>query len=152
MRRKEKTITDRNEILEILSMEKICRIAFTDGKTPYIIPVNYGYKDNTLYIHCAKAGRKIELIKKNSTVCFEIEHDVHIIQADTACRWDTLYTSIIGYGNAELVTDTSSVINALDVIMKQQSGQDGWSYDESSLKNVMIIKITVESLSGKRST
>jgi len=151
MRRKEKTITDRNEILEILTMEKICRIAFADDKTPYIVPVNYGYRDNSLYIHCAKAGRKIEMIKKNSIVCFEIEHDVHTVQADTACRWDTLYTSIIGYGNAELVTDTSSVIDALDVIMKQQSGQDEWSYDERSLKNVMIIKIIIESISGKRS-
>jgi len=144
MRRKEKAITDRNKIMEILSTEKICRIAITDGTTPYIVPVNYGYKDNALYIHCAKEGRKIDIIKKNSVVCFEIEHDVRIVQADTACRWTTLYTSIIGYGKAELV--------ALNVIMKQQSAFEEWSYDETSLKNVMIIKIAIESLSGKCSS
>jgi len=74
------------------------------------------------------------------------------VQADTACRWTTLYTSIIGYGKAELVTDTSSVIDALNVIMKQQSAFEEWSYDETSLKNVMIIKIAIESLSGKCSS
>lgn len=151
MRRKEKVITDRNEILNVLASEKICRIAFADGKTPYLVPVNYGYKDNALYVHSAKEGRKIEIIKENNTVCFEIEHDVQIVRADNACRWTTLYTSIIGYGRAELVTDTPSVMNALDVIMKQQSGQETWSYDEAILKNVAIIKITIASISGKRS-
>ena len=150
MRRKEKEIRDRDEILKILSSQKICRIGLADDNTPYIVPVHYGYKDNALYIHCAKEGRKIDIIRKNSTVCFEIEHDVRIIADDTACRWTTIYTSIIGYGKAELITDRPTVVKALNVIMKQQSGRAQWHYDDRDLNRVGIIKIAIESLSCKR--
>lgn len=150
MRRKEKEITDRDEILNILSSEKICHIGLADDSIPYIVPVHYGYKDNSLYIHCAKEGRKIDIIQKNSTVCFEIEHEVRIIADETACRWTTTYTSIIGYGTAELIIDRPSVIDALNVIMKQQSGREPWHYDERDLNRVAIIKISIDSLSCKR--
>jgi nitroimidazol reductase NimA-like FMN-containing flavoprotein (pyridoxamine 5'-phosphate oxidase superfamily) len=150
MRRREKKITDRDEILKILASEKICRIAFADDSTPYIVPVHYGYSDNALYIHCAKEGRKIDIIKKNNTVCFEIEHDVRIVSADTACRWTTLYTSIIGYGTAAIITDTAMVVDALNVIMKQQSGHGTWNYNERDLGRVAVIKISIETLSCKR--
>jgi len=151
MRRKEKAMTNQKEVFEILTSEKICHIALSDGTIPYIVPVNYGYKDNALYIHSAKTGRKIEMIKKNNAICFEIESDVQIVQSDTACKWTTHYTSIIGYGKAELLSEREAVKEALDIIMRQQSGRNGWKYSEEGLKKVVIIKIKIDSISRKYS-
>jgi nitroimidazol reductase NimA-like FMN-containing flavoprotein (pyridoxamine 5'-phosphate oxidase superfamily) len=151
MRRTEKAITDKDEILEILSSEKVCRIALSDDLMPYVVPVNYGYENNALYIHSAKSGKKIEIIEKNDAICFEIEKDVEIVPADNACTWTTRYVSVIGCGRAELLLDHGSVTDALEVIMRQQSGREGWSYGQSQLKNVVIIKINIDSISGKRS-
>ena len=80
MRRKEKEIIDQNIIEEILTNSFICRVAFFDEEYPYIVPMNYGYRDNTLYFHCGLQGRKIDLIKRNNKVGFEIEHKHEIIK------------------------------------------------------------------------
>jgi uncharacterized protein len=80
MRRAEKEITNRGEIDSILSKATVCRIGFYDQRTPYIVPMNFGYSDNCLYLHSAPQGKKIELLKRNPLVCFEVEHDVAILE------------------------------------------------------------------------
>jgi len=72
MRRKDREITDPKEIEEILANNIICRIAFSDGKNPYIVAMNYGYQKNKIFLHSAKEGKKIKIIKDNNQVCFEI--------------------------------------------------------------------------------
>jgi len=62
LRRKEKEITNRNEIEEILTHNTICRIALSDNNIPYLIPMNYGYKENKIFLHSAGTGKKIEII------------------------------------------------------------------------------------------
>ena len=73
MRRNEREITDPKIIEEIIHQATICRIALYDADYPYIVPLNYGYESGALYFHSAKEGKKIDLIRKNSRVCFEIE-------------------------------------------------------------------------------
>ena len=68
MRRKDRQITDKDIINEILLKSDIARIALFDNEYPYIIPMNYGYKDNALYFHCAPEGKKLDLIKRNNNV------------------------------------------------------------------------------------
>ena len=68
MRRSEREITESTVIEEILAGAEICRIAMIDGNLPYLLPFNYGYRDNVIYIHCAPEGRKINILKKNKTV------------------------------------------------------------------------------------
>ena len=138
--------------MNVLKSSKICRLALADVNTPYIVPVNYGYKDNALYVHSAKSGKKIDFLKKNPLVCFEVESDVQIIASENACDWSTRYKCVIGYGRAELLYDKETVEDALDIIMYHQSGHGGWSYAEKKeLNKVTIIKITIRSLTGKRS-
>ncbi len=151
MRRKEKAITDQNELIAILKTSKICRLALADENTPYIVPLNYGYKDNALYIHSALSGKKLDLIKKNKLVCFEIESNVKIVPSNSACKYSTHYKCIIGLGRAELIHDRGSIKEALDIIMHHQTGRNGWSYSEESANKVMIIKIAIESMTGKKS-
>ncbi len=119
MRRKEKEIKDRKIIEEILSTSLICRVALFDNECPYVIPMNYGYKKNTLYFHCAPQGKKIDLIKQNNKVGFEIEQTHEIIKNNISCKWTTNYSSVIGNGVIGIVTDYNEKIAGLDILMQQ---------------------------------
>ncbi len=85
MRKKDREIKDAKELKEILQKADVCRIAFAVDGVPYIVTMNFGYvwKDHlTLYFHCAKEGKKLELTKRNNTVCFEMDTDHEIVEAD----------------------------------------------------------------------
>ena len=64
MRRKEKEIKDKKEIEQIFKYSHVCRLGIFDGKMPYIVPMNFGYRDNILYFHSALEGRKVDIQKK----------------------------------------------------------------------------------------
>lgn len=151
MRRKNQEITNKKIIEEILSKSVICRIAMIDRDEPYIVPVNYGYSDNVIYIHSASKGKKIELLEKNNNVCFEIEYHSEIIKKEKACDWNTKYRSVIGYGNIEIITDEESKKQGLDFVMKQHGSKGNNVYKNSSLKNMVILKLNIEKLTGKQS-
>lgn len=136
--------------MEILNTSKICRIALFDSPYPYIVPMNYGYADNQLYFHCAKEGKKIELIKSNNKVCFEIEQSHEIIADDVSCKWSTKYQSIIGFGTIELLTDLEEKRKGLDTIMIQHGKKDN-AYKDSALDKVMVLKLNIDNLTGKQS-
>jgi nitroimidazol reductase NimA-like FMN-containing flavoprotein (pyridoxamine 5'-phosphate oxidase superfamily) len=151
MRRKKQEITDKEIIKEILSKSIICRLGLIDGGRSYIVPVNYGYSDNTIYIHSASEGKKIELLKLNNNVCFEIEYHSEIIKKEKACDWNTKYRSVIGYGSIEIITDEEEKKQGLDFIMKQHGSKDNNVYKNSSLKNMVILKLNIEEITGKQS-
>jgi nitroimidazol reductase NimA-like FMN-containing flavoprotein (pyridoxamine 5'-phosphate oxidase superfamily) len=130
----------------------ICRLAIAENNIPYIVPVNYGYRNGALYIHSAPEGRKISIIEKNDMVCFEVESGVRMIPADSACGFSMAYRSVIGYGRARIIQDRSMKREALEIIMRQQTGSEGWSYSEDALGKTAVIKVEIESMSGKKSS
>ena len=150
MRKKEYQITDFSEIEKIIESSLICRLGLCNNNIPYVVPLNFGYKEKVLYFHSAPEGKKIEYIRKNNNVCFEIEGPVKIIEAVSACNWATKYTSIIGWGKVDFVSDTREKKDALDIIMKHHSKKTGWKYSESSIKKVCIFKVIIEKANGKR--
>ena len=107
MRRKDREVTDLNEIKNILDMCKTASIAMLDKNTPYVVPLSYGYdiEDGTmiLYFHCAKEGRKTDVLKDNNNVCFTIFSEGEPLYAETPCNSGYYYSSIIGNGVAEFV-------------------------------------------------
>jgi len=105
MRKKDKEIKDPREIEEIISANKICRIALCDKDTPYIVPMNFGYKENKIFFHTARKGKKIDIIKKNKKVCFEITDSIEILRAEKACNFSTKYRSVIGFGSIKIANN-----------------------------------------------
>lgn len=150
MRNKEKEITNRAEIDKIIGESKVCRLALCDGDMPYIIPVNFGYKNDTIYIHCAPEGKKLDIIRKNPNICFEFDQCNEIIEKDKACNWSIKYKSVIGFGLASIVNDYDSKIYALKIIMSQYSEKQH-TFSEDSVKKTAIIQILIKNLSGKQS-
>jgi len=154
MRRKEKEIKDIKEIEEIIRKAGVCRLGLAVDNTPYVVPVNFGYDagENCLYIHCAKEGRKLDMIKQNNTVCIEMDIDMEISGSENeACKCSTAYRSVIGYGTAFIIEDFDQKKKALDVIMSHYSSAASFEYGKKSVENVGIIKIAITHLNGKKS-
>ncbi|MCP3874286.1 MAG: pyridoxamine 5'-phosphate oxidase family protein [Desulfobacteraceae bacterium] len=150
MRRKEKEITNTIDIEKIIMESDVCRIAMVDGQTPYIVPMNFGYKDNTLFFHSALSGKKIDLIRKNSNICFEVDHVIKFKKAALACDWGIEYKSVIGFGKAQFIEDAKEKKSALNIIMSQYSGRS-FEYSDEMLEKTMVIKVPIDKMSGKQS-
>jgi uncharacterized protein len=151
MRRAEKEITNRREIDSILSKAIVCRIGIIDHEMPYIVPMNFGYKDDILYLHSAQDGKKIELLKRNPMVCFEVECDLEIINTGIPCKWSMNYTSVIGYGKANFITDLEQKRKALHIIIDHYSPGSSYIFPEKNLKEVTVIKIEISDMTAKKS-
>lgn len=150
MRRKEKEIRDRQRIEEIMKKALVCRLAMCDDGAPYLVPVNFGYENNAIYIHSAYEGKKIDILRKNNRVCFEMETNVQLVSADAACDWGTLYASVIGCGRAEFIEDEEGKRKGLEIIFRHYS--DGvCEFKEKGFRKALVIKIEIESLTGKSS-
>ena len=150
MRRKDQEITSREEIELIIQKSLVCRLAMVDEYGPYIVPLNFGYKNNTLYFHSAKKGKKLDILEKNNQVCCEFDIDLKMKKAAKPCEWGIEYKSVIGFGKASFVEDFESKGKALDIIMGHYSGKS-FPYSEADLKKVAIIKVKLLNVTGKRS-
>lgn len=151
MRRKDREITDQKIIDDILSNSLICRVAMMDGDKPYIVPLNYGYNDNALYIHSAPIGKKIELLKLNKNVCFEIDVVGDLIKGDMSCDWSINYSSLIGYGTIDIITDFDKKQTGLDIIMQQHGKSENNVYKKHNVDSIVILKLNIELITGKQS-
>jgi nitroimidazol reductase NimA-like FMN-containing flavoprotein (pyridoxamine 5'-phosphate oxidase superfamily) len=150
MRRKEREIKNNKEIEEIINCSHVCRIALSENGLSYIIPVCFGYSKKSIYFHCANAGKKIDLIKKNNKVCFEFDIYEGLITNGNPCDWDVRYKSVIGYGKAFFIGGAQEKINALNIILRHYS-EESFAFPENSIQNVTVIKVEIEELTGKRS-
>jgi len=150
MRRKDKEITDRARIESIIRRSKVCRLAMVDENRPYMVPLCFGYKDNFLYFHSARNGKKIDVLEKNDAVCFEFDVDSEPIKADNACEWGMKYESVIGFGTASFIDDLEAKREAMDIIVQQYL--DGtYTYSDAKLNNICIIKVEIIHMTGKQS-
>jgi len=150
MRRAEREIKDKKAIEDILRQATVCRLGLCEGGMPYVVPVSFGYDDDGLYFHSAPEGRKMETIKTNPHVCFEVDVDHEFVPADTACNWTVRFRSVIGFGKARLVEDPEEKRRALDVILEHYSDR-AYEYREGALDEVALIQIQIENITGKQS-
>jgi hypothetical protein len=121
-----------------------------DGDEPYIVPMNFGYDGKSLFFHCAKEGRKIEVLRRNGKVCFEMDLDTEVIKGDVACKWSMRYRSVEGVGHAHLVEDVEAKRNGLNVIMSHYA-KGPFEYAERGFDLALVIRVDIKSISGKRS-
>jgi nitroimidazol reductase NimA-like FMN-containing flavoprotein (pyridoxamine 5'-phosphate oxidase superfamily) len=151
MRRKDKEITSRKELELILQKATICRIGLMDHAKPYIVPMNFGYKKGCLYFHSATSGKKIDIIQDNNTVCFEVDIDHDITNTGVPCNWSSKYQSVIGYGKAVLVEDIKEKREALTILIRHYEPGMSYQFSEERLRTVAVIKLIIESMTGKKS-
>ena len=150
MRRKESQIKEISEIEGIIRKATVCRIALCENDKPYLVPVCFGYADHTLYFHSAPEGKKLDILRKNNNVCFEMEIDTSAVENDKACAWSFRYKSVIGYGKALFVKDPALKQKALEIILSQYSNRK-FEIPENELRKTEVLKVEIDEITGKKS-
>ena len=153
MTRREREITDIDEIRGILDRAKIVHVGMVDGNRPYVVPMNYGYTLNdgklTYYLHGAMRGRKLDVIRANPNVFVELDTDIVPFEGEVACKYGLCYSSVMGEGVAEIVEDTELKKEALSIFMKTQTGKD-FEFNDKMVSVVSIIKINISEFTAKK--
>ncbi len=151
MRRKDREITDLKDIEGILGRGFVCHLGLTDGARAYIVPLNYAYMDNAIYIHSASEGKKIDMMKANNNVCFQIDINTNDIErrGDEPCEWGTKFECIMGTGKARFLEDPKEKCAALNLIVGRYAKRK-FEFPESEVSATTVIKIEIEEISGKR--
>jgi nitroimidazol reductase NimA-like FMN-containing flavoprotein (pyridoxamine 5'-phosphate oxidase superfamily) len=154
MRRSDRELKSKEELINVLTDGKIIHIAFVDKNEPYIVTLNYGYSWDAekikLYFHSASEGRKVNCIKNNPRVCFTISICDPFVQGEQACNYGMKYRSVVGYGQMKIVENDKERISGLNLLMKQYTGKDNWIYDDEMMKKTVVSCLEVEKISGKR--
>ena len=150
--RREKLITDIDKVLDILNKSKVIHLGLVDGDEPYVVPMNYGYtyenEKLTIWLHGATTGRKLDVIRKNPKVFFEMECDLIPFEGDVACKYGISYSSLMGKGIATIVEDSAEKQRALSILMKTQVDMD-FEFNEKLASVVGIIKIEASEFTAK---
>jgi nitroimidazol reductase NimA-like FMN-containing flavoprotein (pyridoxamine 5'-phosphate oxidase superfamily) len=150
MKRSDREIKDQKEIETIIERADVCCIGLSDNNIPYIVPMHFGYKDNCLYFHCAKEGMKIDIIKQNNSVCFEMDINHTLLKTEgRPCGWSAKYQSVIGFGKAFIIESFKEKSEALNIIT-QHYGVDYHTFSKDELEKVSIIKIEIANITGKK--
>lgn len=154
MRRKDREITERSQILALIDKCQVMRLGLVDGDKPYVLPLNYGFEDGpdglTIYFHGAKTGRKTDLIRANPNACFEIDCDTEFVPSDDACEWTTKYASVIGEGRVTILENPDDKRRGFDALMRHLRFPGTPSYPDAVVAKTQVFRLDIDTLSGKR--
>ena len=151
LRRKEKAITNTDEMKKILQQTKYVTIAMSDNNEPYLVTLSHGYDpmDNIIYFHCASDGKKIDILEKNNIVWGQALIDKGYVQG----KCDHLYKTVMFHGHVSFIIDENEKRHALERMIRQLDQNPDMVMKEQitkrSLKRVTIGKIEIDYMSGK---
>lgn len=148
MRRNEKAISA-DEILEVLDNAEygILSTISEDG-TPYGTPLNFVYSDGIIYFHCAREGHKLENIRYNENVCFNVVDSVLLMPEE----FNTQYRSVTVFGKVSVVENTDEKNAGIFDIVKKFSPdfiEEGKAYIERAFNDMHVLKLIPEYITGK---
>ncbi len=152
MRRSDREIKDFNKIVEIIRKCDVCRLALHNEPYPYIVPLNFGldiFDENiVLYFHCANEGQKLDLIRKNNNVSFEMDTAHRIFTDDQKGSCSMEYESVMGNGYIEFVPEKEK-FSALKILMKHYHKED-FEFNVSVIPHTTVFRLVVKSFTAKQ--
>ena len=152
MTKRERQITDEAQIMDILDKGKVLHLGLAVDNEPYVVPMNYGYTHEdgklVIYLHSAVRGKKLDMIRANPKVFFEIDCDLVPFESELPCQYGLAYSSVMGKGIARIVDDVEEKKQAMTVLMKTQTGKD-FTFEDRLVSIVAVIRIDVESYTAK---
>jgi uncharacterized protein len=153
MRRNEREIKNISEIESIIGDSDVCRVALANNNSPYIVTMNFGYmggQNPCLFFHCAPEGKKLEMIKKNNYVCFEMDCNHKLYSGDKGCDWGMNYSSVVGFGYIFIIENRIEKIVGLKQIMVHYGGSGDYSFDENILDRTTLLRLEIAEITGKK--
>jgi nitroimidazol reductase NimA-like FMN-containing flavoprotein (pyridoxamine 5'-phosphate oxidase superfamily) len=149
MRRSDREITDRAELLRILAEARVCRVAMSDHDRPYLVPLAFALDGEDIVLHSARAGRKLDILRRNPAVCFEVEEGVEIDVGPSPCATGMRFRTVIGHGTAELVEDAAERARLLALFGPRYGAPDR-ALPANEIERTAVLRIRVSELTGKR--
>lgn len=154
MRRKEREVLEKKDLLAIIDQCKVCRVATQDRDGLYMIPLNFGYEyeENqlTLFFHSAKEGRKVDAFAQNEKIAFEMDCGHGLVDGgEIACKYSFAFQSITGNGTIQVVEALEEKKRGLTLLMKHQTGKE-FLFQENMTKAVLVYKVLVTNFTGKQ--
>ena len=150
--KRERQVTDPQQILHILDTGKVLHLGMAVDNEPYVVPMNYGYQMEdgklVLYLHSAVQGKKLDMLRANSKVFFEIDCDLMPFEGRVPCQYGLVYSSIMGRGTARIVDDVEEKKQAMTILMKTQAGKD-FTFEDRLVSIVAVIRIDVAEYTAK---
>jgi len=150
VRHADREIKEKEELEMVIRRAEVCRLAMVDHGDPYVVPMNFGYSEGKLYFHCAREGRKLDVLRSNPRVCFEMEGEAQLVRGEEACQWTSRFESVIGWGTATVIMDEEGVKDGLRILMEHYS-PGRFDFEPRSLSLTAVIRVDVERMTGKRS-
>jgi uncharacterized protein len=154
MRRADRRVDGRAGLAAILDEADSCAIAFAVGNEPYIVKLNFGYLWEgalpVLFFHCAREGRKLEMMRANPRVCFSLDSGHELVKGSDPCEWGMKYASIVGYGNLSEIEGEAERRSALDRVMRHYGWDGEGAYGGGPLSATKVLRLEVAEMSGKR--
>jgi nitroimidazol reductase NimA-like FMN-containing flavoprotein (pyridoxamine 5'-phosphate oxidase superfamily) len=152
MRKHNKEIKDPGVIVELLNTCHVGRLGTIGGDGyPMIKPLNFGYAEGRIYFHTAKEGEKIDDIRRNCRVCFEVDLPIAFVRGDNnPCRAEYLYRSVIIKGTAHIVEDREEQKFGLRCLMQKYQPDGGYGgFSDEKLAITGVVRIDIEEMTGK---
>ncbi len=152
MRNAKKEIIDQDDLHRILDEAMVMHLGMLDGDRPYVVPLNFAREGDELWFHAAKVGHKLDCLRAAPAVCVEVDHFSRLRTGPRACDdWSSSYESVIGFGTAEIVEDVAEKLRGLRGLMRKYSGREDWQFSDASVRGTAVVRIRLDSLTGKRS-
>ena len=152
MTKRERQVTDPQQIKEILDTAQVVHLGLCIDNEPYVVPMNYGYtmEDGklTLYLHSAVRGKKLDMIRSNPKVFFEMDCDRKPFEGNLPCQYGLSYSSLMGRGTAAIVEDVEEKKKAMSILMKTQTDKD-FSFEDRLVSIVTVIRIDAAEYTAK---
>ena len=152
MTKRERQVTDLQQIRKILDTAKVLHLGLAVDNMPYVVPMNYGYTMEegklVLYLHSALRGKKLDMIRANPNVFFEMNCDTVAFAGEVACRHGMSYSSVMGCGTAQIVEDVEEKKKAMTILMKTQTEKD-FVFEDRLVSIVAVIRIDVSEYTAK---
>jgi uncharacterized protein len=158
MRRSRCEVKDPQEIIKILDSAKIGRLATVDNLGyPYIIPVNFVFRDGLVYFHSSLKGEKMENLARDSRVCFEVDIPLAYLEVDfnpekNPCRAHQLYHSVIIRGKARILPEGQQKIDILNALVAKHEANRSFAAitsESSGYQACQVIEINPERVTAK---
>ncbi len=145
------TVEEREIIDQIIYKNTLCYVGIIDlNGLPYVIPMNFGYKGDVIYLHSGPDSGSVLALRKNPNICITFCEGQELIyqNEEVACSYRMKSSSVICRGKVEFEQDFDKKVEALNIIMSQYTDRE-FTYSEPAVNNVQIWKVQIDDVSSK---
>lgn len=156
MRRKDREVTDLNQIFEIVRHCSVAHVGMIENGKPYVVALNFGYERQgdslILYFHSAYEGHKMDILKTNLNIYFQMDCVNEFIAGshENPCAYCWRYDSVMGSGQVEFIENPEEKAYALNCMIQHLGKtEDTFQFSEAKLKHTCVYRVCSTDITGK---